>query len=75
MYPWVPFVVSQKKLPKIGLGRRLTITGNSLQERYSEMVGETDQVCVIEVDRDRRRLILSERAASSETRDSIKERY
>ena len=59
---------------QIGLGRRLTITGNSPEERYSEMVGETIEVCVIEVDRDRRRLILSERAASSETRESIKER-
>jgi small subunit ribosomal protein S1 len=59
---------------QIGLGRRLTITGNSPEERYSEMVGEEIDVCVIEVDRDRRRLILSERAASSETRDSIKER-
>ena len=59
---------------QIGLGRRLTITGNSPDERYSEMVGEEIDVCVIEVDRDRRRLILSERAASSETRDTIKER-
>ena len=59
---------------QIGLGRRLTITGNSPEERYSDMVGETIEVCVIEVDRDRRRLILSERAASSETRESIKER-
>ncbi len=59
---------------QIGLGRRLTITGNSPEERYSEMVGEAIEVCVIEVDRDRRRLILSERAASSETRESIKER-
>ncbi len=59
---------------QIGLGRRLTITGNSPEERYSEMVGETIDVCVIEVDRERRRLILSERAASSETRESIKER-
>ena len=59
---------------QIGLGRRLTITGNSPDERYAEMVGEEIEVCVIEVDRDRRRLILSERAASSETRDSIKER-
>jgi small subunit ribosomal protein S1 len=59
---------------QIGLGRRLTITGNSPEERYSEMVGEEIEVCVIEVDRDRRRLILSERAASSETRESIKER-
>jgi small subunit ribosomal protein S1 len=59
---------------QIGLGRRLTITGNSPEERYSDMVGEAIEVCVIEVDRDRRRLILSERAASSETRESIKER-
>lgn len=59
---------------QIGLGRRLTISGNSPEERYSEMVGEDIEVCVIEVDRDRRRLILSERAASKETRESIKER-
>ena len=59
---------------QIGLGRRLTISGNSPEERYSEMVGEEIEVCVIEVDRERRRLILSERAASSETRESIKER-
>jgi small subunit ribosomal protein S1 len=59
---------------QIGLSRRLTITGNSPEERYNEMVGEEIEVSVIEVDRDRRRLILSERAASSETRDSIKER-
>jgi small subunit ribosomal protein S1 len=59
---------------QISLGRRLTITGNSPDERYSEMVGEKIEVRVIEVDRDRRRLILSERAASSETRESIKER-
>lgn len=59
---------------QISLGRRLTITGNSPEERYADMVGEEIEVAVIEVDRDRRRLILSERAASSETRDSIKER-
>jgi small subunit ribosomal protein S1 len=38
------------------------------------MIGEPITVRVIEVDRKRRRLILSERAASSETRQSIKER-
>lgn len=38
------------------------------------MVNDVIEVCVIEVDRERRRLILSERAASSETRDTIKER-
>ncbi len=59
---------------QIGLSRRLTLTGNSPEERYAEMVGEEIEACVIEVDRDRRRLILSERAASSDTRDTIKER-
>jgi small subunit ribosomal protein S1 len=38
------------------------------------MIGEPITIRVIEVDRKRRRLILSERAASSETRQSIKER-
>jgi len=31
---------------QIGLGRRLTITGNSPEERYAEMVGEEIEVCV-----------------------------
>ena len=38
------------------------------------MVGEPISVRVIEVDRERRRLILSERAASTETREQVKER-
>jgi small subunit ribosomal protein S1 len=38
------------------------------------MVGETIDIRVIEVDRERRRLILSERAATGETRESIKDR-
>jgi small subunit ribosomal protein S1 len=38
------------------------------------MVGEPISVRVIEVDRERRRLILSEKAASNESRQSIKER-
>lgn len=59
---------------QIGLTRRLSITGNSHEERYGGMVNDVIEVCVIEVDRERRRLILSERAASSETRDTIKER-
>ena len=59
---------------QIGLGRRLSISGNTPEERYGDMVNKEIEVCVIEVDRERRRLILSERAASSETRDTIKER-
>jgi small subunit ribosomal protein S1 len=38
------------------------------------MIGQEIDVCVIEVDRERRRLILSERQASTETRESVKER-
>lgn len=59
---------------QIGLSRRLTISGSTPEERYSEMVGEEIEVCVIEVDRERRRLIFSERAASSDTRDTIKDK-
>ena len=59
---------------QVSLSRRLAITGNTPDERYSEMVDEKIEVRVIEVDRERRRLILSERAASSDTRESIKEK-
>jgi small subunit ribosomal protein S1 len=54
--------------------RRTASSGDSPDQRYSKMVGETIDVRVIEVDRERRRLILSERAASGETRESIKDR-
>jgi small subunit ribosomal protein S1 len=54
--------------------RRTASSGDSPDERYSKMVGESIDVRVIEVDRERRRLILSERAASGETRESIKDR-
>jgi small subunit ribosomal protein S1 len=50
------------------------VTGDTPDQRYAKMIGEPISVRVIEVDRKRRRLILSERAASSETRQSIKER-
>ena len=59
---------------QIGLSRRLTISGNTPEERYGKMVDEEIDVCVIEVDRERRRLILSERAASTDTRDTIKDK-
>jgi small subunit ribosomal protein S1 len=42
--------------------------------RWSKMVGEPIKVEVIEVDRARHRLILSERAALQETRETIKDR-
>jgi small subunit ribosomal protein S1 len=59
---------------QVSLSRRATVTGDTPEERWSEMVGQEIEVCVIEVDRDRRRLILSERAATHETRESLKER-
>ncbi len=59
---------------QISLTRRASMTGDTPEQRWSKMVGEEIDVCVIEVDRERRRLILSERAASSETRETLKER-
>ncbi len=52
-------------------GARETDPGD---QRWSKMVGEPIRVRVIEVDRTRRRLILSERAALKETREALKER-
>jgi small subunit ribosomal protein S1 len=46
----------------------------SVDARWSKMVGEPIKVVVIEVDRARHRLILSERSALQETRETIKDR-
>ena len=59
---------------QISLSRRAGMSGETPETRWSRMVGEDIDVCVIEVDRERRRLILSERAASTETRETRKER-
>ncbi|MCJ7622232.1 MAG: S1 RNA-binding domain-containing protein [Anaerolineaceae bacterium] len=59
---------------QVSLSRRVNLSGDTPEERWSNMVGEEIEVCVIEVDQTRRRLILSERAASSETRESIKDK-
>lgn len=59
---------------QISLSRRAGMSGETPEQRWSKMVGEEIDVCVIEVDRERRRLILSERAASTETRETLKER-
>jgi small subunit ribosomal protein S1 len=59
---------------QISLSRRVGMTGETPEQRWGKMVGEEIDVRVIEVDRERRRLILSERAASTETRESLKER-
>lgn len=54
--------------------RRSQAVGDTPEKRWAKMIGEPISVRIIEVDRSRRRLILSERAASSESRQSIKER-
>jgi small subunit ribosomal protein S1 len=54
--------------------RRSQSTGDTPEQRWQKMIGQPISVRVIEVDRERRRLILSERAASTESRQSIKER-
>ena len=54
--------------------RRSQSTGETPEQRWQKMVGQPISVRVVEVDRERRRLILSERAASTESRQSIKER-
>jgi len=59
---------------QISLTRRAAIGGDTPDQRWGKMVGEPIKVRVIEVDRERRRLILSERAAVQETRESLKDR-
>jgi small subunit ribosomal protein S1 len=54
--------------------RRSQATGDTPEQRWAKMIGEPISVRIIEVDKSRRRLICSERAASSESRQSIKER-
>jgi small subunit ribosomal protein S1 len=54
--------------------RRSQAVGDTPEQRWARMIGEQISVRIIEVDRSRRRLICSERAASSESRQSIKER-
>lgn len=54
--------------------RRMRYQGDTPEQRWGEMSGEPLVARVIEVDRERRRLILSERAASQESREALKER-
>ncbi len=58
---------------QISLMRRNLVQGDT-PDRWAKMMGEAISVRIIEVDRERRRLILSERAANPETRQSLKER-
>jgi len=59
---------------QISAARRSQTTGDTPEQRWQKMINQPISVRIIEVDRERRRLILSERAASTESRASIKER-
>ena len=54
--------------------RRVDASGSTPEQRWGSMVGEPILITVIEVDRERRRLIMSERSALQETRETLKER-
>lgn len=57
---------------QVSVLRRLEAEGDTPDQRWGKMVGEPITVKVLEVDRRRRRLILSERAALNESRDEIR---
>ena len=59
---------------QVSLSRRRRAHGNSPDQRWGKMVGEPILAKVIEVDRRRNRLIMSERSAAREARDILKER-
>lgn len=54
--------------------RRSQSTGDTPEQRWQKMIGQAISVRIIEVDRERRRLILSERATNTESRASMKDR-
>lgn len=58
---------------QISVDRRRRTSGGTPNERWGSMVGDDIMVKVVEVDRSRNRLILSERAAASEWRKRRKE--
>lgn len=59
---------------QVSASRRAQASGDKPEQRWQKMVGQPISVRIIEVDRERRRLILSEKAASSESRSSLKDR-
>lgn len=59
---------------QLSFTRRTEMNGNTPEERFSSLIGQEIQLRVIEVDQERRRLILSERAAVHESRDTIRDK-
>ncbi len=58
---------------QMSMERRRTLTGDTPEDRWGAMVNEPVVVKVMEVDRGRNRLILSERFASRQSREKRKE--
>lgn len=59
---------------QLSYSRRSEVSGDTADKRFGEMIGEEITLQIIEVDQERRRLIFSERAASHETRDTIRDK-
>ena len=59
---------------QLSYSRRSEVSGDTAEKRFGEMIGEEISLQIIEVDQERRRLIFSERAASHETRDTIRDK-
>ena len=59
---------------QVSQARRAQSSGDKPEQRWQKMVGQPISVRIIEVDRERRRLILSEKAANTESRSSLKDR-
>ena len=59
---------------QFSFSRRAGINADTPEHAFGPMVGQEINVSIIEVDRERRRLILSEKATSSETRESIRDK-
>ena len=52
----------------------MELSGEAAEKGFGEMIGQEITLQIIEVDQERRRLIFSERAASHETRDTIRDK-
>ncbi len=59
---------------QVSLSRRMAYGGSTPDQRWGKMVGDSIILRIIEVDRERRRLIFSELAALQESREIFKER-
>ncbi len=59
---------------QVSVLRRVDSSAETPEQRWGKMVNDPIRVRVIEVDRERRRLILSERLALQETRETLKDR-